>query len=171
MLAKIPVWVFVVLVVLIALGLRQARTRQVPPAVLNATAVALLGLSLAGVGGAFGWHALPLLCWAAGYGLTLAAGPRRLGPHGLAMAGARVTIPGSWLPLALMLGIFAVKFLLGMATGLGLPIVHAAGFIAGVSGVLGLFSGAFGARAWTVHRFVRRHAARAVPAFSGAGMA
>ena len=64
-------------------------------------------------------------------------------------------LPGSWLPLALMVGIFVAKFALGFATGADAPVVHEAWFIAVVSAVLGMFSGAFAARAVAVQRFVR----------------
>jgi hypothetical protein len=69
--------------------------------------------------------------------------------------GGAVRLPGSWLPMALLLGIFLTRFALGMATGMGSPLLHQAAFIATVSAALGLFSGAFAARARAVGRCAR----------------
>ncbi len=158
--ASIPVWPFVILAVLVALGYRQSRDRVVQPGTLARVALAMLALSLYGVVAAFGPGVVPVLAWALGFAAAVFLGGPVLAPRGLAREGSAVRVPGSWLPLFLMVGIFSAKFALGFATGVGAPVVHEAWFIAAVSAVLGLFSGAFTARATAVHRFVRAgHAA------------
>jgi len=120
----------------------------------------MLGLSLYGVMSAFGASLTPVLAWAAGFAAAVLLGGPVFAPRGLAQEGNAVRMPGSWLPLWLMVGIFSAKFALGFATGVGAHVVHEAWFIAAVSAALGLFSGAFAARATAVHRFVRAaHAA------------
>lgn len=161
MLSKIPLWVFAVFVLLLLLGQRQARTRVVAPAVIAAVALGLLSLSLYGVVSAFGVAVLPLSNWILGIVAALAGGQRVFGPQGLAHAAGAVQVPGSWWPMALMLGIFTAKFALGFVTGMGLPLLHQAWFIGITALVLGMLSGGLAARALVVHRFA---AARRVEA-------
>jgi len=155
MTASLPVWPLAILAGLVVLGFRQSRDRVVQPGTLAKVALAMLALSLYGVTSAFGLGALPVLAWGAGFAAALVLGAPVLAPRGLAREGAAVRVPGSWLPMGLMVGIFAAKFVLGFATGVDAPVLHEAWFVAALSAVLGLFSGAFAARAAAVHRFVR----------------
>lgn len=153
--AHLPAWPFAILAVLIALGYRQSRDRVVQPATLVKLAVGMLALSLYGVTAAFGAHLVPVLAWAAGFAASVLLGDAAFAPRGLAREGVAVRVRGSWLPLGLMLGIFAAKFALGFATGVGAPVLEQVWFIAAMSAVFGLFSGAFAARAVAVQRFIR----------------
>lgn len=152
MIAKIPVWVVAVFLALLFLGHRQSRSRLVAPGLVAGLALALSGLSLYGVLAAFGAHALPLLAWGLGVTASVALGGRLFGPHGLERVSGRVRIPGSWLPLGLMMGIFAGKFVLGFAQGVGSPVLGEPWFGASASLVFGLLSGGFVARALAVLR-------------------
>jgi hypothetical protein len=155
MISKIPVWVFFIFAALVFVGYRQTRTRQVAPTMLVVLALSMLGLSSYGVIAAFGANAAPLAAWALGIATSVTFGRGVFGPRGLVQVSpARVQVPGSWLPLALMMGIFVAKFVLGFATGIGSPVVTQPGFVAGASAMFGLLSGAFSARAWVVHTFV-----------------
>ncbi|WP_370670993.1 DUF6622 family protein [Hydrogenophaga palleronii] len=158
MLSHIPSWVFAVLLLLVALGYRQSRDRFVTPRTLALIALAMLGFSLYGVLAAFGAGLLPLLGWALGFVLVLGPGRSLVGPRDMqAVPGAAaVRVPGSWLPFFLMMGIFAVKFVLGYGRAMHLPLVQQAAFVAGASAVLGVCSGAFAARALTVFLFAHR---------------
>ncbi|MDZ7812266.1 MAG: DUF6622 family protein [Ideonella sp.] len=153
--SHIPVWVFAILLGLIAIGLRQTRTRVVKPAVLLSVASGLLVYSAWGVASAFGVQPAPLLAWAVGLSAALGLLVRWVAPQGLVRQGRAVQVPGSWLPMALLLSIFLAKFVLGMANGLGASFVQATWFVVLASAVFGLLSGSFAARAWAVHRFAR----------------
>lgn len=155
MTATLPVWPFAILAALVALGYRQSLARTVKPATLVRVALVMIALSLYGVVSAFGAQLLPVLGWAIGFGAALTAGAPLFTPRGLARDGDGVRVPGSWLPMALMGGIFAAKFALGFAAGTSAAVLQAAWFIALVSAALGLFSGAFAARAAAVHRCAR----------------
>jgi hypothetical protein len=157
MLSHIPLWVPAILLALLLLGYRLSRTRRVAPSQVVTLALAMLLLSLYGVVAAFGAGPEPLLSWALGIAAALALGVRAFGPRGLDWVAGAVQVPGSWLPLGLMLGIFTGKFILGFATGIGSPIVATPWFIASASLVFGLLSGGFVARALAVHRFARSH--------------
>jgi hypothetical protein len=160
--AAIPAWVFFVFFGLLAIGYRQSLPRRIKPQRMAAIAVAMFALSLYGVISAFGALPLPLFAWSLGIAISVALGDAVFGPHGLRQVDNTVEVPGSWWPLALMMGIFAAKFVLGFATGVRSPIVHDIWFIAAASLAFGVLSGGFTARALVVHRFVRRPAALAV---------
>jgi hypothetical protein len=151
--ASLPLWPFLILAGLVMLGYRQSRDRVVLPGTLARVALVMLGLSLYGVTTAFGPHMVPVLAWAAGFAAAVFLGGPLLAPRGLAREGAAVRLPGSWVPLGLMLGIFMTKFGLGFAAGMGAHVLQQAWFAAVVSAMLGLFSGVFAARASAVHRF------------------
>lgn len=154
MLAHIPLWVFAIFFGLLALGWRHSRPRSVAPRALVGLALGMGGLSLYGVVAAFGGNGLAVVAWA--LGMASSAGPGRVvfGPRGLVMGAAgRVQLPGSWLPMALMMGIFMAKFVLGMATAMSAAWVHDPAFAIGASALFGLLSGGLAARAWTVQRF------------------
>jgi hypothetical protein len=153
--ASIPVWPFAILVVLVALGYRQSQDRVVQPGTLTRLAMAMLALSLYGVISAFGAGLVPVLGWVAGSVAALRLGRPMFEPRGLAREGNAVRMPGSWLPLVLMIGIFVAKFVLGFATGVGAPVLQQTWFVAMMSAMLGLFSGAFAARARAVRRFAQ----------------
>lgn len=153
--ASIPVWPFFLLGGLVMLGYRQSRDRVVRPGALVQLAVAMLALSLFGVTATFGAHLVPVLAWAVAFAATVLLGAPVLAPRGLAKQGPAVRMPGSWVPMGLMLGIFMTKFGLGFATGMGAQVLNEVWFIAAVSAMLGLFSGGFAARALAVHRCAR----------------
>lgn len=151
--ASIPVWVPALLLALFALGYRQSRTRTVRPASLVAIAAAMFGFSLYGVAAAFGVEPLSLLVWLAAYAVAAIGGARLLSSARMAIVGKQVSVPGSWVPMGLLLSIFAAKFVLGFASGARSPVLHNPSFVLGMSATLGMLSGGFGARAVAVHRF------------------
>ena len=150
--ASIPVWVPALFLGLVFLGYRQSLPRTVKPGTLVAIALAMLGLSLSGVVRLFGTEPLALLLWAAGYAVAVILGTKHFASRGLVAVGTSVRVPGSWVPLALLLAIFAAKFVLGFAAGVHSPLLQHIAFIAAMSAVLGALSGGFGARAVAVHR-------------------
>jgi hypothetical protein len=153
--ASIPVWVPAVLLALLALGYRLSRTRAVRPAALAAIAAAMFGFSLYGVASAFGVDLLALLVWLAAYSAAAIGGARLVSSAGMAKVGGQIIVPGSWFPMVLLVGIFGAKFVLGFAAGVHSPVLHDQSFILVMSGVLGVLSGGFGARAVAVHRFAK----------------
>lgn len=156
-LQHIPVWVFFLLLGLIALGLQQTRTRHISKKRLLGINVALTLFTLLGVVQQWRptpWLAVGLLSWVAictwvVWGLG----------RGIAPAGARYdantqrfTVPGSWLPLALFMAIFACKFVIGMLTATAPEQVHSLTAAIGVSALYGLLSGILNARTWRLLR-------------------
>jgi hypothetical protein len=146
-LAHTPRWVFVVFIALLVLGFHQSRDRAVGHGRLLLLPVAMLGLSLYGVVSSFGLALLPFLAWVLGVGVVVALCTRRLKSSARPGPSGSFRMPGSWWPLALMMGIFSIRYLVGYALARNLPIAFQSWFIAVVSFSLGLLSGAFLARA------------------------
>jgi hypothetical protein len=147
MTASIPAWVPVLFVALAFVGYRLSQPRTVRPGKLLLIALAMFAWSLYGLLGSFGLAPLALLLWALGYGAALTLGVRHFTAQGLTTVGDQVHLPGSWVPLGLLMGIFSVRFVLGTAMAMHSPMLQDLAFIAGVSLVLGMLSGGFGARA------------------------
>jgi UDP-N-acetylmuramyl pentapeptide phosphotransferase/UDP-N-acetylglucosamine-1-phosphate transferase len=152
-LEHIPVWVFALLIGLVALGWVQTRTRQLPKQRLLGINIALTVFTLVGVIQQWRltpWLGLGLLSWAAaGLLVTWALG------QGAAPAGAsydpetrRFTVPGSWWPLALFMAIFACKFVVGMLSATAPEQLDSLSAAIGISALYGVFSGVLNARAW-----------------------
>jgi hypothetical protein len=154
MLASIPVWVPVVFLALVFLGYRQSITRTVRPGILVGVALGMLGFSLYGIFGSFGPDPLAILLWASSYAAAAAIGKRLVGSRGWLVVGSSVRIPGSWVPMVLLLTIFAAKFVLASAAAMHSPVFQQIWFVALMSSALGALSGGFGARALAVHRRV-----------------
>lgn len=122
-LSHTPVWVWGLLTALIALGLSQTRQRRLAPWRLLMLPLVLFGLGLWSM--APGFMALPLsaLVWllALGTGASLLAGRPAQASTEWRPVDQRLRLPGSWLPLSLILGIFSLRYAanVGMAMNPG----------------------------------------------------
>ena len=151
-LQHIPVWVFFLLLGLIAMGLQQTRTRQLRSKRLLGISIALTMFTLVGVVQQWRhtpWLALGLLswattCWASAWALGQGAAPQGASYH---PETGRFTVPGSWLPLALFMTIFACKFVVGMLSATAPEQIQSVQAAIGISALYGLFSGLLNARA------------------------
>lgn len=152
-----PSWVWGLLAALIALGLSQVRTRSVSALRMALTPVGMTGFSLWGTVSAFSASPLfgyVLFAWVAGAGALLALiGTRQPDPAAHYDAASRsFTLPGSWLPMGLILGIFSVKYVVGVELAMQPALAHDGLYTLVAGGLYGLFSGAFAGRALRVFR-------------------
>lgn len=146
-----PVWVWGALAMLIALGLRQARDLVLPRARLIAIPLVLGGLSLAGALSAFGVRALVELAWLCGLmaGIAWQLG---LKPalRAKALAGGRFAVGGSWQPMVLMVGVFLLRYAVGVTLAIAPQIAATQPFVGAASALYGLITGLFAGRALRV---------------------
>ncbi len=115
-----PWWVWTLLCALLALGLWQRRSRHVAPPRLLILPLALLGLGLWSM--APGFLALPWTAalWALALVFSTALGRRLPPPRGTRWLAStrRLRLPGSWLPLLLIVTIFSLRYAAGVALAL-----------------------------------------------------
>lgn len=154
-LANTPRWVWVLLLALLWLGLSQAVTRSVSLKRITLMPVAMTGLSLYGTVTVFGADPQVLLAWLVAAGLT---GTRVLSqalPEAVRYdpATRRFNLPGSWVPLMLILGIFMTKYVVGAVTAMQPALAGDTRFSLGFGAMYGAFSGIFLARAIRLWRF------------------
>ena len=156
----VPVWVFVLLVALIALGVAQSLPRSVALRRTAVLPVVLLGVSMAGVVSTFGAVPAALAAWAAGVAASVVALHGRVDVKAVHYdpAQRRFELPGSWAPLALILGVFAVKFAVGMTLGRQPALASSLPLAVAASAAYGSFSGAFLGRAMALWAVARRAA-------------
>jgi hypothetical protein len=144
-----PEWVYAVFLGLILLGLIQSRPRDLAPAMVAILPVALGAFSLTRVLAAFGPESLSLAAWVAGTAAALLlnrALKQPAGAHWSAATG-KFHVPGSWVPLALMMAVFFARYALAVTLVMTPALVHSAAFVTAASFGFGLLSGLFLARA------------------------
>lgn len=152
-----PTWVFALFAALLALGLSQLRTRTASRARVTAMPVAMLVLAVTGVVSAFGLGRdglLALLVWATGAVLVGRRVASLQNPAGTGYDPVlkQFALPGSAVPLVLIMGIFCTKYAVGVTLGFHPELAQHEAFALGVSGLYGVFSGIFAARALRLWR-------------------
>jgi hypothetical protein len=149
-----PLWVWGLLGALVVLGLAQTRARDVSLMRVTALPVVLTALSLSGVLSAFGHLPIALISWTAGIATALTVGRNIVPVRGASWSPSTSTLhlPGSWLPLTLILGLFAIKYFAGVAVALH-PQLATDHMFAGICSLgYGVFSGLFLGRALSLRR-------------------
>ena len=144
-----PVWIWGLLALLLALGLKQSRRATLSLKRVIILPVVMTGLSILGTISAFGTAPTGLLIWALAAIATGCVVWQRPPPAGTRYdaASESFVVPGSWLPLALMMGIFATKYAVGISLAMHLAFVQEAAFVMGTCALYGAFSGVFIGRA------------------------
>lgn len=162
---RTPGWVAYLLLALLALGVSQLfRRRASLPRVLM-TPAAMTGLSVYGMVSAFGASprlAMTLTVWLAVAGLctALALRWRDAAPHGTSFDAAKHSfeLPGSAVPLALIIGIFLTKYVVGVEMAMQEALARDSTFALGIAVVYGAFNGIFAARTLRLLRLTRPRA-------------
>ena len=148
-LSNTPKWVFALFIALICLGLNQMLTRKVRLTRVTVLAVSMGALSLYGVASAFAAVPVVLLVWLGTTGLAATVVMQRPLPAATRYdaASRRFTLPGSAVPLTLMMGIFFTKYAVGVSLAMQPALATHLNFALAVSALYGVFSGIFAARA------------------------
>jgi hypothetical protein len=147
-LSHTPVWVWILLAVLVKLGVSQSRPHDVSLTRVTILPLVMLALSASGVLSAFGYFPMALGGWAAGVGAALIFARQAIAVRGASWSVETKTLhlPGNWVPLVLMLGIFATKFFAGVSLAMNPALATHAVFAGLCSFAYGAFSGLFLAR-------------------------
>jgi hypothetical protein len=159
-----PVWVWILAAVLVRLGTLQARDRTVSPWLTAAVPILFIALSLSGVVRGAGGSgaaapyaaALSLAAWFAGFVGVWSLGHRRLAVHSARWLDAerRIHVPGSWLPLFLMVGLFAFRYLSAVAAALAPALSRDPRYLVGCNLIFGAFAAVFWIRSRSLRRLV-----------------
>lgn len=155
-----PSWVFAVFALLLVLGSRQLIAHRVPLGRATIVPLVMIGLAVWGVLSALRNSPaglLALLAWAGVAALMLVWVARRALPAATHFEPATRSfrLPGSAVPLALMMAIFLTKYAVGVLMALHPQLSHHSAFALGVSALYGLFSGVFAGRAWRLIQLAR----------------
>lgn len=110
-----PLWVWALLALLLFLGIRSLRTRSVPVASLVALPLAFFGLSVSNLLPLDGLAPLRIGVWIAALVVGTIPGWFLVRPQRIVVdrARRRITVPGSVVPIILMLAAFAGGFYFG----------------------------------------------------------
>jgi uncharacterized membrane protein len=159
-LTRAPLWVWPLLVALVVLGLSQTRRRQVSLARVTILPVAMAGFSVWGTVSSFGATPAVIGLWSAAMLTVLfvlfQSGPPRQASYNATTR--RFDLPGSWVPMLLILGIFLTRFSVGAALAVQPVLKYEVPFILTATLVYGVFSGLFAGRAARLLRLAARPA-------------
>lgn len=145
---------FVSLIVL-GLSMRVTRRRQLRSAMTMP--LLFFALSLASVTNAFGLLSWAAWTWIAGVTLAMWVSVRMELWDNIAWSPREklIILPGSWIPLILMMSIFVIKFSVGFILAVRPMLASNPLFAMAVSLVYGSLSGIFLARNWVMWRITR----------------
>jgi hypothetical protein len=140
-----PLWVWAILAFLLYRGLLASLDREVALRRVFLIPLVMLALSLQGMISAFGADAAALPAWLACLLATTALTWNRFDadsvrPH---PQRAAVFLRGSWMPLALMMGVFCTKYAVGVMLALNPALKLQTMFAVGVCALYGAFNGIF----------------------------
>ena len=147
-----PAWVWALLAALAGLGLSQARARTASLARITVMPVAMAGFSVWGTVSAFGGSVMfgyVMLAWMFAAAVALAAVAPTAVPRGTAydVPTRTFSLPGSWAPMLLIMGIFLTKYAVGVTLAMQPAMARDSLFTLAVGSLYGLFSGIFAGRA------------------------
>jgi hypothetical protein len=147
-LAHTPVYVWAILAFLVYRGFAASKGREATIGKLAIIPVVMIGLALQGLVGVFGMAAVPLSAWLAGVLVGLAMGMQLVDGSRVTVNLERGTViqPGSWVPLMLMMAIFATKYAVAVMLAMQPALRGELFFAVAVSALYGLFNGVFLAR-------------------------
>ena len=151
-LAHTPTWVWALLAGLIWLGVVQARDRNASLARVSILPAVMTGLSIWGIAGAFGASPMfgyVMLTWMLVGAIAFAAVGMTNAPTGTAYDSAKRTffLPGSWAPLAMIVGIFLTRYVVNVDVAMNPMLARNGDYTLIVAALYGLFTGVFLGRA------------------------
>lgn len=170
-LAHTPAWVFGLFIALLVLGLRQMTPSRPGLRRVVVLPLAMAGLSIYGTVSAFGATPAVLLAWITAFAVAATLVLRTAPPAHRAPAydpvAQRFSVPGSVVPLVLMMGIFCLKYAIGVTLAMHPALAHDPVLSIAVGALNGGFSGVFAARAGRLLRLALQPVGTAGPVVAG----
>ncbi|MFC5498955.1 DUF6622 family protein [Caenimonas terrae] len=166
-LSNTPTWVWALLAGLLWLGASMLRSNTVSAVRVGVMPVAMTGLSLWGAVSAFSHSVIygyVMLAWVVAAVVLATAVGSMQPPRGSSYNPQErtFTVPGSWVPLALILGIFLVKYVVGVEVAMNPALAQDASYSLTYGVIYGAFSGIFSGRSIRLARLARRTAPASV---------
>ena len=160
-LARTPVWVWFLLAGLLWLGIGMLERKTIGARRAAIMPVAMTGLSLWGTISAFSHSATygyVLLAWAVAAVVLAAVVGMMQAPRGTSYNTHKrtFTVPGSWVPLALIMGIFLVKYVVGIELSMRPELAYDGSYSLTCGAIYGVFSGLFTGRSIRLGRLALR---------------
>jgi hypothetical protein len=145
---RTPIWVWVLLVALLALGYSQTRNRCIGFQRAFIMPIVMVALALFSTVSAFGAARWVLGLWLAVSALVAWAVLQRRVPVGTAYSSQhrQFTLPGSWLPMGIIVAIFLTKYAVGVTLAMQPAIATQTLFAVTIGALYGVFSGFFAGR-------------------------
>jgi hypothetical protein len=153
-----PIWVWALLALLVYFGYQQTKSRTIGLRRATIIPVVLTALSIYGTLSAFGSSSLAILAWlaaATALATTVMLLPIPAGTRFDNQA-RQLHIIGSWVPMALMMGIFVTKYIVGVALSMHPELAQKTTFALTFSALYGAFSGVFIGRALRLWQLTTR---------------
>lgn len=140
-----PIWVWLMLVALCALGWKQTRTRQLSLKRILTLPLVMLVLTISSLSNSSGAHGAVLTIWFLSMmctaffirSLHLPAG------HAYDVQGRLFTVPGSLIPLLMILGIFVTKYVAAVMIAMQADMAHHSWFTPSCAALFGVMNGGF----------------------------
>lgn len=154
-----PAWVWVLLAGLVILGWLQSRDRTASLGAVTGLPVGMAIFGLWGTVGAFGRSPLmpeALALWLAASAVATAVLGQRPAAAWYDRATRRFDLAGSWVPMALFLAVFALRYTVAVQLALHPALAQEPAFALGVAAVYGACSGVFLGRAVPLWRLALR---------------
>jgi uncharacterized membrane protein len=152
-----PLWVWGLLAALLALGISQVRSRSAGLARVTLLPLGLGAFSLYGTVSAFGASPAVIGSWLVATTSLLLIVKQMPLPAGARYDSARrqFQLPGSWVPMALIMGIFLTKYVVGVSLVMHPELKANANFSLAIGTLYGVYSGIFAGRAVRLIRLSR----------------
>ncbi len=152
-LSQTPTYVWGILAVISALGLRQLTPQRTSRLRLLLVPAAFGALSLQSITHAFGWNLEVLALWTAGMALVACAAPWwPAAPHVEIDSQGRIVVGGSVWPLLVMWAIFITRYITSIVLVMHPAWRHGTSFSLAMPLLSGVLSGFFASRAITLLR-------------------
>ncbi len=149
-----PIYVWVILVMLVVLGFTQTRDREVSRKRVAVMPIAFIVLALSGVMRRAESLPMNLAAWLLGFAAMWFFARNFVTVRGafLSSNGKRVYVPGSWLPITLIVGLFLINYTVAVLAALHPGLTADAPFSMSCNMVFGIFAGLFWSRSWSLQQ-------------------